>query len=69
MYDQLVVVGKRLLLCSLELDDFVTSESNGALTAKDETDVSTLKYWTAFTSRADIVAEKVLVFLIHVLFC
>lgn len=63
MYERLLVVGKRMLVTSVELDELVNSEAESAEASDGElrgTQHSNhYKYWIAFASRADILADKV----------
>uniref|UniRef100_A0A0M3HYB9 HEAT repeat-containing protein 1 n=1 Tax=Ascaris lumbricoides TaxID=6252 RepID=A0A0M3HYB9_ASCLU len=62
MYERLLVVGKRMLVTSVELDELVNSEAESAEASDGElrgTQHSNhYKYWIAFASRADILADK-----------
>lgn len=64
-YDRLLETAKVLLLCSVELDDFVTTEAldaeqrNNAHANLTQHITNNCKYWIAVSSRADIVIEKV----------
>uniref|UniRef100_A0A915BM34 HEAT repeat-containing protein 1 n=1 Tax=Parascaris univalens TaxID=6257 RepID=A0A915BM34_PARUN len=62
MYERLLVVGKRMLVTSVELDELVNSETESAEASEGElrgTEHSShYKYWIAFASRADILAER-----------
>uniref|UniRef100_A0A0N5ANL5 HEAT repeat-containing protein 1 n=1 Tax=Syphacia muris TaxID=451379 RepID=A0A0N5ANL5_9BILA len=58
IYNNLLVIGKRMLICSMELDEFVTAQSSGNGATGSSLDAGTIKYWMAVTSRADIIAEK-----------
>ncbi|VDK85730.1 unnamed protein product, partial [Litomosoides sigmodontis] len=62
-YDRLLETAKVLLLCSVELDDFVTTEALNAEQRNAQANLSqhitnNCKYWIAVSSRADIVIEK-----------
>ncbi|MFH4977497.1 hypothetical protein AB6A40_004206 [Gnathostoma spinigerum] len=64
LYEKILLAGRRLLICSMVLNDFVTTETELAQEA-DSGEARTLetmnafKYWIAVSSRADIVAEKI----------
>ncbi|CAI5442637.1 unnamed protein product [Caenorhabditis angaria] len=47
-------LGKRLIECSVELDEFANKESNN----QQNTDAQTQRYWVAFASRTEVVSEK-----------
>ncbi|MCP9263659.1 hypothetical protein DINM_007046 [Dirofilaria immitis] len=62
-YDRLLETAKILLFCSVELDDFVTTETSDAEKHNvqgnsDQQTANNYKYWIAVSSRADIVIEK-----------
>lgn len=69
-FDKLLETAKRLLFCSVELDDFITNETADAEKKRvqsgggGEGDLvqqysNNCKYWIAVSSRANIVIEKV----------
>lgn len=47
-------LGKRLIECSVELDEFANNEAN----AQDGSDPQAQRYWVAFASRTEVVSEK-----------
>ncbi|UMM16085.1 hypothetical protein L5515_013251 [Caenorhabditis briggsae] len=47
-------LGKRLIECSVELDEFANKEAN----AQDGSDPQAQRYWVAFASKTEIVSEK-----------
>ncbi|EGT38292.1 hypothetical protein CAEBREN_28292 [Caenorhabditis brenneri] len=47
-------LGKRLIECSVELDEFANKEAN----AQDGSDPQAQRYWVAFASRTEVVSEK-----------
>lgn len=47
-------LGKRLIECSVELDEFANQEAN----AQDGSDPQAQRYWVAFASRTEVVSEK-----------
>ncbi|CAI2336440.1 unnamed protein product [Caenorhabditis sp. 36 PRJEB53466] len=47
-------LGKRLIECSVELDEFANKEANG----QDGSDPQAQRYWIAFASRTEVVSEK-----------
>ncbi|VDM92920.1 unnamed protein product, partial [Onchocerca ochengi] len=62
-YDRLLEIAKTLLLCSVELDDFVTTETldaekHNVQGNSNQQTTNNYKYWIAVSSRADIVIEK-----------
>ncbi|CAG9539926.1 unnamed protein product [Cercopithifilaria johnstoni] len=62
-YDRLLETAKVLLFCSVELDDFVTTEASDAEKRNVQANsgqriANNCKYWIAVSSRADIVIEK-----------
>lgn len=47
-------LGKRLIECSVELDEFANKEAN----VQDMSDPQAQRYWVAFASRTEVVSEK-----------
>lgn len=47
-------LGKRLIECSVELDEFANKEAND----QDGSDPQAQRYWVAFASRTEVVSEK-----------
>ncbi|VDM39690.1 unnamed protein product [Toxocara canis] len=61
-YERLLVVGKRMLVGSVELDEMVNAETDQAegrgSDLHETSHPNHYKYWIAFASRADILADK-----------
>ncbi|VDN03335.1 unnamed protein product [Thelazia callipaeda] len=63
-YDKLVEIAKHLLLCSVELDDFVivqtldSEKSNVQQKNSEQSHLNNYKYWIVVSSRAGIIIEK-----------
>lgn len=75
IHKSLLIIGKRVFISSMELDEFINVNMEEAI-KRDKTHPSNdkegserlgpeIKYWMALSSRADIVAEKVLNHFFH----
>ncbi|KAE9411999.1 hypothetical protein Angca_006283, partial [Angiostrongylus cantonensis] len=56
LFQLLLPIGKRLMITSVVLDEFVTNEHDIAEKAEEH---QTLRYWVALSGRAESVSEKV----------
>ncbi|CAD6191421.1 unnamed protein product [Caenorhabditis auriculariae] len=56
LLERALPMSRRLMECSVELDDFAAAEADSA--SKSCSDAQTQRYWVAFSTRAEVVSEK-----------